>query len=72
MPNNVNTQFSNTYNILKAVKNAHLIIGAVLVPGAKAPNLITKEMLKDINDGTVLVDVAVDQGGCFETTHPTS
>ena len=72
MPNNVNTQFSNTYNILKAVKNAHLIIGAVLVPGAKAPNLITKEMLKDINDGTVLVDVAVDQGGCFETTHPTT
>ena len=72
MPNNVNTQFSNTYNILRAVKNAHLIIGAVLVPGAKAPNLITKEMLKDINDGTVLVDVAVDQGGCFETTHPTT
>jgi alanine dehydrogenase len=72
MPNNVNTQFSNTYNILKGVKNAHLIIGAVLVPGAKAPNLITKEMLKDINDGTVLVDVAVDQGGCFETTHPTT
>ena len=68
----MNTQFSNTYNILKAVKNAHLIIGAVLVPGAKAPNLITKEMLKDINDGTVLVDVAVDQGGCFETTHPTT
>ena len=72
MPKNVNTQFSNTYNISEAIKNAHLIIGAVLIPGAKAPNLITKKMLKDLNDGTVLVDVAVDQGGCFETTHPTT
>ena len=72
MPKNVNTQFSNTYNISEAIKNAHLIIGAVLIPGAKAPNLITKEMLKDLKKGTVLVDVAVDQGGCFETTHPTT
>ena len=72
MPKNVNTQFSNTYNILEAIKNAHLIIGAVLIPGAKAPNLITKKMLKYLNKGTVLVDVAVDQGGCFETTHPTT
>lgn len=72
MPKNVNTQFSNTYNILEAIKNAHLIIGAVLIPGAKAPNLITKKMLKHLNKGTVLVDVAVDQGGCFETTHPTT
>jgi alanine dehydrogenase len=72
MPKNVNTQFSNTYNIAEAIKNAHLIIGAVLIPGAKAPNLITKEMLKDLKKGTVLVDVAVDQGGCFETTHPTT
>ncbi|SVA08721.1 uncharacterized protein METZ01_LOCUS61575 [marine metagenome] len=72
MPKNVNTQFSNTYNILKSIKNAHLIIGAVLIPGAKAPNLITKKMLKHLNKGTVLVDVAVDQGGCFETTHPTT
>ena len=72
MPRNVNTQFSNTYNILEAIKGAHLIIGAVLIPGAKAPNLITKKMLKHLNKGTVLVDVAVDQGGCFETTHPTT
>ena len=72
MPMNVNTQFSNTYNILEAIKDAHLIIGAVLIPGAKAPNLITKKMLKHLNKGTVLVDVAVDQGGCFETTHPTT
>jgi alanine dehydrogenase len=72
MPKNVNTQFSNSYNIAEAIKNAHLIIGAVLIPGAKAPNLITKEMLKDLKKGTVLVDVAVDQGGCFETTHPTT
>ena len=49
-----------------------MIIGAVLIPGAKAPNLITKNMLKDLKKGTVLVDVAVDQGGCFETTHPTT
>ena len=48
------------------------MIGAVLLPGAKAPNLITKEMLKDLEKGTVLVDVAIDQGGCFETTKPTT
>ena len=72
MPKNVNTQFSNTYNIKKSIKNAHLIIGAVLIPGAKAPSLISKSMLKDLSKGTVLVDVAVDQGGCFETTHPTT
>ena len=72
MPKNVNTQFSSNYNISQAMKNAHLIIGAVLIPGAKAPNLITKEMLKQLRPGTVLVDVAVDQGGCFETTHPTT
>ena len=52
------------------MKSAHLIIGAVLIPGAKAPNLITKDMLKDLQPGTVLVDVAVDQGGCFETYSP--
>ena len=72
MPKNVNTQFSNTYNIKESIKNAHLIIGAVLIPGAKAPSLISKSMLKDLSKGTVLVDVAVDQGGCFETTHPTT
>ena len=62
MPKNVKTQFSNSYNIKESIKNAHLIIGAVLIPGAKAPNLITKQMLKDLRKGTVLVDVAVDQG----------
>ena len=72
MPANVNTQFSSRYNILDAIKSAHLIIGAVLIPGAKAPNLITKDMLKHMKKGAVLVDVAVDQGGCFETTHPTT
>ena len=72
MPKNVKTKFSNHYNIKQCIKNAHLVIGAVLLPGAKAPNLITKEMLKDLEKGTVLVDVAVDQGGCFETTKPTT
>ena len=72
MPKNVKTKFSNHYNIKKEIENAHLVIGAVLIAGAKAPNLITKEMLKDLRKGTVLVDVAVDQGGCFETTKPTT
>jgi alanine dehydrogenase len=72
MPKNVKTKFSNHYNIKDCIKNVHLVIGAVLLPGAKAPNLITKEMLKDLEKGTVLVDVAVDQGGCFETTKPTT
>src|SRR5210317_1663548 len=72
MPKNVSTQFSSAYNISQAIKSAHLIIGAVLIPGAKAPSLITKNMLKELQHGTVLVDVAVDQGGCFETTHPTT
>lgn len=72
MPANVDTQFSNDYNIRSAVQTADLIIGAVLIPGAKAPSLITKDMLKTMRPGTVMVDVAVDQGGCFETTHPTT
>ena len=72
MPKNVKTKFSNQYNIKETIREAHLIIGAVLLPGAKAPNLITKDMLKDLSQGTVLVDVAVDQGGCFETTKPTT
>lgn len=72
MPANVTTMYSNEYNIRRLIKNHDLIIGAVLIPGAKAPNLITKKMLKDMRPGTVLVDVAVDQGGCFETTKPTT
>ncbi len=72
MPKNVKTKFSNQYNIKHEIQNAHLVIGAVLVAGAKAPNLITNDMLKNLRKGTVLVDVAVDQGGCFETTRPTT
>lgn len=72
MPKNVITEFSNEYNIRKHIKDSDLIIGGVLVKGAKAPKLITKDMLKDMRPGTVIVDVAVDQGGCFETTRPTT
>lgn len=72
MPANVTTLYSNEYNIRRLIKNHDLIVGAVLIPGAKAPNLITREMLKDMRPGTVLVDVAVDQGGCIETCKPTT
>ncbi len=72
MPANVNTLYSNEYNIRHLIKNHDLIIGAVLIPGAKAPNLISRKMLKDMRPGTVLVDVAVDQGGCIETCKPTT
>ncbi|MGC6431779.1 MAG: alanine dehydrogenase [Jejuia sp.] len=72
MPNNVISEFSSEYNIRKHIKDSDLIIGGVLIKGAKAPKLITKEMLKDMRHGTVMVDVAVDQGGCFETTKPTT
>ncbi|MBK8965527.1 MAG: alanine dehydrogenase [Lewinellaceae bacterium] len=72
MPANVTTLFSNEYNIRRLVQTHDLIIGAVLIPGAKAPNLITRDMLSLMRPGTVLVDVAVDQGGCFETTKPTT
>lgn len=72
MPPHVITEFSNEYKIRKHIKNVDLIIGAVLVTGAKAPKLITRDMLKDMQQGTVMVDVAVDQGGCFETTKPTT
>jgi len=71
VPDHVVTVFSNEYNIKKHFKTEDLIIGTVLIPGAKAPKLITKDMLKDITPSTVMVDVAVDQGGCFETTRPT-
>ena len=72
MPANVSTMYSNEYNIKDLIQTHDLIVGAVLIPGAKAPNLITKKMLKLMRPGTVLVDVAVDQGGCFETTKPTT
>ncbi len=72
MPANVDTVYSNEYNIREAIRKADLIIGAVLIPGGKAPHLITRDMLKTIPAGAVMVDVAVDQGGCFETTKPTT
>ncbi len=72
MPPNVQTMMSNEYNIRDMIKICDLIIGAVLIPGAKAPHLITREMLKQMRPGTVLVDVAVDQGGCIETCRPTT
>lgn len=72
MPKNVKTMMSNEYNIREMIKQADLIIGAVLIPGAKAPHLITRDMLKDMKKGAVLVDVAVDQGGCIETCKPTT
>ncbi|GGI55910.1 alanine dehydrogenase [Winogradskyella haliclonae] len=72
MPNHVVTEFSSAYNIKKRIKDHDLIIGGVLIKGAKAPKLITKDMLKDMRPGTVIVDVAVDQGGCFETTKATT
>ncbi|WP_276370023.1 alanine dehydrogenase [Chryseolinea sp. H1M3-3] len=72
MPKNVHTIVSNEYTIREMVKDCDLIIGGVLIPGAKAPKLITRDMLKDMRPGTVLVDVAVDQGGCIETCKPTT
>ncbi|WP_257669835.1 alanine dehydrogenase [Parapedobacter tibetensis] len=72
LPPHVVTQYSSQYTIRKMVKTHDLIIGAVLIPGAKAPNLITRDMLKTMRPGTVIVDVAVDQGGCVETCVPTT
>ena len=68
----ISTLASSAYMIHDAVSSADLIIGAVLVPGAAAPKLVTRNMLKDVPNGAVIVDVAVDQGGCVETTHPTT
>jgi alanine dehydrogenase len=72
MPKNVHTMVSNDYTLRELVKTHDLIIGGVLIPGAKAPKLITRDMLKTMRPGTVLVDVAVDQGGCIETCKPTT
>jgi alanine dehydrogenase len=68
----IKTLHSNRYVIAQALRSADLVIGAILIPGAKAAKLITRDMLKDMKEGSVLVDVAVDQGGCAETTHPTT
>ena len=72
MPRNVKTLMSSEYNIREELKTADLVIGSVLIPGAKAPKLVTRDMLALVQPGTVFVDVAIDQGGCFETSHPTS
>jgi alanine dehydrogenase len=72
LPANVDTAFSNRYNILEAISRADLVVGAVLLPGAKAPNLIKRDDLKRMKPGSVIVDVAVDQGGCVETIKPTT
>jgi alanine dehydrogenase len=66
------TVFSNRENVEKNVLAADLVIGAVLVPGAAAPRLVTREMVTRMKPGSVLVDVAIDQGGCFETSRPTT
>ncbi|MDR1527696.1 MAG: alanine dehydrogenase [Dysgonamonadaceae bacterium] len=72
MPANVDTMVSSRYDIEQFLPNVDLVVGAVLIPGAKAPWLITKDMLSLLPKGSVLVDVAIDQGGCFETSHPTT
>ncbi len=72
MPKNVKTLFSSRHNIEMELPTTDLVIGSVLVPGAKAPHLITKDMVSLMRPGSVMVDVAIDQGGCFETSHPTT
>ncbi len=72
MSGRLNTIASNRRNIAEAVRRAELLIGAVLLPGAKAPVLVTEEMIASMAAGSVVIDVAVDQGGCIETVHPTS
>lgn len=70
--NRIRTLYSSKHNIEEAVYSADLVIGAVLLPGAKTPYLVTKEMLPNMKRGSVVVDVSVDQGGCIESTHPTT
>ena len=72
MPSNVTPIYSNPFTLEQEIQTSHLIIGTVLIPGSKAPKLITKKMLDKMMPGTVLVDVAIDQGGCFETSEPTT
>ncbi len=72
LPANVTTLYSNRHNILESIKRADLVVGAVLLPGAKAPHLVKREDLKLMKPGSVIVDVAVDQGGCVETIKPTT
>ena len=72
MPANAVTRYSDTHTVREVCKDADLIVGAVLVAGDKAPEVVSKEMLKEMQPGTVLVDVSIDQGGCFETSKPTT
>jgi alanine dehydrogenase len=72
MPANVQTIYSNRHNILEQIETADLVVGGVLIPGAKAPKLVRREDLKRMQPGSVIVDVAVDQGGCVETVHATT
>ena len=72
MPANVQTIYSNRHNILEQIETADLVVGGVLIPGAKAPKLVRREDLKRMQTGSVIVDVAVDQGGCVETVHATT
>ena len=72
LPVNVHTLYSSEHNIRKELPDADIVIGSVLVPGDKTPHLVTRDMLKLMEPGTLLVDVAIDQGGCFETSHPTT
>lgn len=72
LPANVTTMYSSNYNIRKELPDTDLVIGSVLIPGAKAPHLVTRDMVPLLKKGSVMVDVAIDQGGCFETSHPTT
>ena len=72
MPANVTVLFSDRHTVREQLRRADLVIGSVLVPGAKAPHLVEREDLKLMKPGSVIIDVAVDQGGCVETTHPTT
>ena len=72
LPANVATLYSSEHNIRLELRDVDIVIGSVLIPGDKTPHLITRDMLSLMEPGTVLVDVAIDQGGCFETSHPTT
>ena len=70
--NRINTLYSSMANIERSVLSADVVIGSVLVPGGSAPKLVTRKMVSEMKSGSVIVDVAIDQGGCFETSHPTT
>src|SRR5205807_2580528 len=68
----IETLASNAYTIRESLEDADLVVGAVLIPGASAPKLVRREMVSGMKKGAVMVDVAIDQGGCFETSHATT